>query len=245
MRARRLVPIAAVAVLGVTVLSGCRTDPAVAAYVGDHRITESAVDQVLDDLRQHGAGASADPSAAPQQVAELPTRAQVVSTLVLREACQRVAAEKGYQATNQIPAEQAAQQLGLPAGTAYPRQVAELYSCLSGLPVPAPQPPSAQELTDLVAAGKAAGVIPAQVSTQEAASQLDGDQLRGALAQKRGLADAIKDADITVNPRYRPLDFPLLSFTGDTPAVSVPLGDADSGAVTDLPVTAQPVAPAA
>ncbi len=50
MRARRLIAVASVAV-GLVALSGCRSEPGVAAYVGDHRITEDAVTEIIDDVR--------------------------------------------------------------------------------------------------------------------------------------------------------------------------------------------------
>ncbi len=96
--------------------------------------------------------------------------------------------------------------------------------------------PSEQELADLVAAGKRAGAMPAEVTVEQAATQLDGEQLRFALANRNSLAEAVEAYDVTVNPRYRPLVFPVLSFSGEAPivAVGVPLGEPASGAVTDV-----------
>ncbi|WDZ86867.1 hypothetical protein [Micromonospora cathayae] len=245
MRARRLVAVASVAV-GLVALSGCRSEPGVAAYVGDQRITEDAVTRILDELRDDATSAPAEaqpgqpdqpgqpgqPSGAPAE-RPLPARSQVVSTLVLGEVCQRLSAEKGYRPQNQVPVEQVSQQLGYPTDAVYPQRVAELYTCLSGVPAGEPVAPTEQEMTDLVEAGKKAGAIPAEVTVEQAATQLDGQQLRSALATRNALAEAVKGYDVTVNPRYRPLAFPVLSFTGDVAAVSVPLGEAGSDAVTD------------
>ncbi|WBB77448.1 hypothetical protein O7606_14245 [Micromonospora sp. WMMD882] len=239
MRARRLVAVASVAV-GLVALAGCRSEPGVAAYVGDQRITEDAVTRILDELRTEATGA---PS--PEQPAEqpgqpggapagptLPPRGQVVSTLVLGEVCERLSAEKGYRPQAEVPVEQVSQQLGFPTDATYPQRVAELYTCLSGVPSGEPVAPTEQEMADLVAAGKRAGAIPPEVTVEQAATQLDGQQLRSALATRNALAEAIDGYDVTVNPRYRPLAFPVLSFTGDVAAVSVPLGEAGSDAVT-------------
>ncbi|MFI6821795.1 hypothetical protein ACIBJE_12705 [Micromonospora sp. NPDC050187] len=240
MRARRLVAVASVAV-GLVALSGCRSEPGVAAYIGDQRITEEAVTRILDELRDDAASSTPEQPATDQPAGQpgapgeprLPGRGEVVSTLVLGEVCQRLSAEKGYRPQNEVPVEQISQQLGYPTNTAYPQRVAELYTCLSGVPAGAPVAPTEQEMTDLVKAGKKAGAIPDEVTVEQAASQLDGQQLRTALATRNALAEAVEGYDVTVNPRYRPLSFRVLSFPGDVAAVSVPLGEAGSDAVTD------------
>ncbi|MBY8872095.1 hypothetical protein K7640_09615 [Micromonospora sp. PLK6-60] len=235
MRARRLLAVATVAV-GLVALSGCRAEPGVAAYVGDHRITEDAVTGVLDELK--GSLPSQEPTPAGQESEapagpRLPARSQVVSTLVLLEVCQKLSTEKNYRPQGQVQAEQVAQQFGLPADATYSQRVAELYTCLSGVPAGQSVAPTQEELAALVAAGKEAGAIPPEVTVEQAASQLDGDQLRSALATRNNLAEAVTGYDVTVNPRYRPLEFPVLSFTGDVPAVSVPLGESGSDSVID------------
>ncbi|MCZ7420876.1 hypothetical protein O7605_15265 [Verrucosispora sp. WMMA2121] len=240
MRARRLVAVASVAV-GLVALAGCRSEPGVAAYVGDHRITEDAVTEVIEDVQAKNPtpteGDEAPPGQEPPlpgQEPQLPARSQVVSTLVLSEVCERVSADEGYRPQNQIDPAQVAQGIGLSPETGYVRQVAELYTCLSGIPIGAPVAPTEQELTELVEAGKRAGAVPPEVTVEEAAAQLDGDQLRQALANRNSLREAVETYDVTVNPRYRPLVFPVLSFTGQAIAVGVPLGEPGSDAVTDI-----------
>ncbi|MFE9203705.1 hypothetical protein [Micromonospora sp. NPDC007230] len=238
MRARRLVAAASVAV-GLVALAGCRSEPGVAAYVGDHRITEDAVTRLLDELRAEAPTPSAEPSAGPEQAppaeVRMPSRTQVVSNLVLLDVCQRLADDKGYQPPQQrVTASQIAPQLGVPADTAYAERVADLTNCMNSLPTPEPVAPNEQDLAEVVAAGKAAGVIPAEVTVQQAAAQLDGDQLRGALGSKKVLADAITGYEVSVSPRYRPLEIPLLSFAAGQAAVSVPLGEPGSDSVTDV-----------
>ncbi|MEU5904401.1 hypothetical protein [Micromonospora sp. NPDC047527] len=237
MRARRLVAVASVA-LGLVALSGCRAEPGIAAYIGDQRITDGEVTAAMNDLRTKNPAPTASPEpglggqpAAPQP--QLPELADVVRVMVLTNVCEQISAEEGYQPRSQVAVEQAAQQLGLNPETGYVREMAKLFTCLSGLPEDQVEP-TEQEMTDVIAAGRAGGNIPAEVSDQDAARQLDGEQLRGALATKRVLAEAVERYDVTVSPRYRPLEFPLLSFSGDVSAVSVPLGEPGSGAVTDI-----------
>ncbi|WP_203991279.1 hypothetical protein [Micromonospora lutea] len=233
MRARRLVAVASVAI-GLVALTGCRSEPGVAAYVGDHRITEDAVTEVIDDASAKNPPPAAADEVPPGQEPQLPGRSQVVSTLVLAEVCERVSAAEGYRPEGQVEPAQVAQGLGLNPETGYVRQVAELYTCLSAIPIGAPVAPTEQELIDLVAAGKRAGAVPAEVTVEQAAAQLDGDQLRQALANRDALREAVEEYDVTVNPRYRPLLFPVLSFTGQTIAVGVPLGEPASDAVNDI-----------
>ncbi|MCW3815387.1 hypothetical protein ONA91_13070 [Micromonospora sp. DR5-3] len=233
MRARRLIAAASVAV-GLVAIAGCRAEPGVAAYVGDHRITEDAVTRLLDELRAEQSTPSASPEQAAPNGLRMPSRNQVVSNLVLLDVCQRIADDKGYQPQQQITADQVGPQLGVPADTAYAERVAELTTCMNSLPAAEPVAPTEQDLVELVTAGKAAGVIPAEVTIQQAAAQLDGDQLRGALGSKKVLAKAVADYQVSVSPRYRPLEIPLLSFAAGQAAVSVPLGEPGSDAVTDV-----------
>ncbi|MBG6102312.1 hypothetical protein ACLQ3D_29270 [Micromonospora vinacea] len=241
MRARRLAAVATVA-LGLVALSGCRAEPGIAAYIGDQRITEVQVTAAMKDLRTKNpapeTSASGQP-AAPQPT--VPEVADVVRTMVLTRVCEKLSAEKNYQPRGQVAVDQAAQQLGLDPETGHVREVAKLFTCLSGLPAE-PAEPSKEEIADVIAAGRAAGKIPAELSDADAAQQLDGEQLRGALATKRILAEAAGRYDVTVSPRYRPLEFPLLSFADDAPAVSVPLGEPASDAVTDISTPEGPTA---
>lgn len=233
MRARRLIAAASVAV-GLVALAGCRSEPGVAAYVGDHRITEDAVTRLLDELQAGMPTSSADPEQAAPGGLRLPSRNQVVSNLVLLDVCQRLADDKGYQPRQRITADQLAPQLGIPADTTYAQRVAELTTCMNALPAPELVAPTEQEMAELVAAGKAAGVIPADVTVQQAAAQLDGDQLRGALGNKKVLGEAVAEYEVSVSPRYRPLEIPLLSFAAGQAAVTVPLGEPGSDAVTEV-----------
>jgi hypothetical protein len=223
-RARRLTSVAAIAAAGVLAVAGCRSAPGVAAYVGDHKITEERVTAVVDDAKEK---IGDNPQLRP------PARSAVVSTLVLNEVCKRVTADKGLAPKSQVTPEQVSQAFGLPETATYTRETAAFYTCLSGLPSGQPAPPTAEELADIVARGKAAGALPPDMTVQQAATQLDGEQLRSALVTRKAIADAVAGYNVTVNPRYRPLEFPILRFKEDVAAVSVPLGEEDSGAVID------------
>ncbi|MEQ4302911.1 hypothetical protein ABNF97_16190 [Plantactinospora sp. B6F1] len=234
-RVRRLASIAVIAVLGTTALSACRSDSSVAVYLGDKQITEEEVTSVLDDARSK-VSPSGQPGATPEPGApesKAPTRREVVTTLVMREVCLKLAADKGFKPSEQAPIEEIARVTGLPADSRYARLFSEVDACRAGIPVTQPVAPTQEELMDVVARGRAAGVIPPDAKDGEAGQQLDGDVLRRALTMRNALVEALESTDVTVNPRYRPLEYPVLTFSDSSPAVVVPIGQAGSDTVID------------
>lgn len=139
--------------VGLVALAGCRSEPGVAAYVGDHAVTEDAVTAIIDDARVNNPAPTEEDAAMPGQQPRLPGRSEVVSVLVLNEVCERVSAAENYRPQNVVDPAQIAQGVGMNPETEYVRRTAELYSCLSGIPVGEPVAPTQQELADLVAAG--------------------------------------------------------------------------------------------
>jgi hypothetical protein len=222
-RVRRLASVAAVAA-ALLALSACRSHPNVAAYIGDEEVTEAQVTEVVEDLEQKLGEEAGVP---------LPARDRVVTLLVLDAVCAQVSAEKGYRPRMQYPVEYVVQQYGLPADSTFVQRRAALETCLSGFPAADPVAPTEDELADLVQRAREAGVIPEETPFAEAAQQLDGELLRGRLALRRVIVEAMAGYDITVNPRYRPLEFPLLEFRGGSVAVGEPIGEGGSEAVVD------------
>ncbi|HEY0696433.1 MAG TPA: hypothetical protein VGD43_01315 [Micromonospora sp.] len=243
LRARRLVAAATVAV-GLVALTGCRSEPGVAAYVGDKKITEEAVTRIVDELRDtvpssaeeegHFEGDGHDHSGGQDAAVNLPQRTEVVNLLVLTDLCRRVSEDNGYRPRSQVVPEQWAERLRLPAESTYVQRKAQFDTCLSGLPVDLSARPSEEEFTEVITAAKQAGLP--ELSRAEAIQQLDGELLRTALATKRALAGAMESYPVTVNPRYRPLDFPVLSFQSGPAAVSVRLADGTGSPVVELGV---------
>src|SRR4051794_33905678 len=83
--ARRLAPSAVVASLAVARVSACRSEPSVAAYLGNDRIAESRVQDVWDEANDAvaAAGVQAGQAGQPGEAAPTPiTRADVVRALV-------------------------------------------------------------------------------------------------------------------------------------------------------------------
>src|SRR5690348_3722817 len=110
---RRVLAVAAAAGLVLAVLTGCHSDPRVAAYVDGVTITESQVDSVLSEAQnatkndvQANQGANPNGAAAP-----VPTRSAVVAVLTTQELIKRALADKGLSPA-QVSADQVAQAFG-------------------------------------------------------------------------------------------------------------------------------------
>ncbi len=220
---RRILAVAALGAVAAAGLTGCgRSAPSDAAYVADKSYTNQQVEKIVDSVK-----AKADAGKLGN------IRQNVVTWLVLGDVSKRLAA------TQHIPVkvdyEGGAQQLGLPADLPYTRLEIEAVSYISAVTQNAPQvTPTDEQLHAIYDKGRAAGVIPASVSFEQAKPRLDGPELRGALGQQKVLTDALAKYHATVNPRYLPAEYPLLSFqggsNGSTPtvAVGVPLGPVDA-----------------
>jgi len=222
--ARRLVPVVALALLGALGLAGCRAQPTVAAYVDQTKITEEQVDAMVAD-------AKAKAATPEEQGTRAPGRGDVVSTIVLNQLCDDLQKQQGFNKPP-VSTEQIKQSEGTPSSSEFAKIRANLWSCLSGVPVETQEPTDA-ELRELYNLAKAAGAV--DVPFEDIRAQLAADQsVRQALAIDRTLTEAAKGKDITVNPRYRPLMFPVFTLQSGEAIVSIPMGELGSGAVRDL-----------
>jgi hypothetical protein len=122
----------------------------------------------------------------------------------------------------------------VPGNSEYAVRISEVYDCLAAVPVGQPVTPTEEELADIVARGRKAGVVSPQEKDSDAGQRLtQGGQLGSGLAQRNALTEAIAGYRVTVSPRYRPLEFPVLSFSDGSAAVSVVIGDEGAGTVVD------------
>jgi len=244
-RARRFAAVVVLAVVGVSVLAGCRTEPKVAAYIGSTKITQAQVDRIIDNARTTGQaaidaavkqaedrGQKVDHSKLPEPT--LPSRDDVVSALVLKDVASKLAGEQNLKRED-IPTEQLAQQLNMPVEATYVQLQSQLRSYLSPIfekaqPVQATQ----ADLRMIYERARKAGEAWASQPFEAVVKDLDGDQVRQALGVRKVLADAVDKADVKVNPQYRPLEFPILSFASGQSAVFIPLeGDTGEPAVVN------------
>ncbi len=220
---RRLYAAVLSGALAVAGLAACRSSPAVAAYVGATTITEHDVDAVLRNVTDAAAklDRGAPPESAPQVT--VPKREQVVATLVMNELCDRLGTEQNLTFLG-VDRAAVARDEGLPADSTFAGERADMYSCIATLEeAAAPIAPSDAELRDVFQRGQAAGAIDPSLTFEDVGQQLDGQQVRGALGIRKPLAEAVAKYDVTVNPRYRPLEIPILSFGTGAPAIAVML----------------------
>jgi hypothetical protein len=220
---RRVSQVAVLALVGVATLTGCRTEPTVAAYVDQTKITEAQVDRLIADATRAAAKPEERGTAAPG-------RSDVVATLVLGRVCEDVRAKLGF-AKQPVSTEQVRQSEGVPSVSRYAQLRADLYSCLTAVPY-ADQTPTEAELRDIYDRAVAAGLV--GQSYEETREQLLSDQgIVQRIAIDRAMTQAAKDANVSVNPRYRPLEFPLIPVENGS-IMEVALGELASDAVRDL-----------
>jgi hypothetical protein len=213
-----------VVALAAGLAAGCRNSPSVAAYVGDQRITEAEVDAAV---------AEAAAAAEGREGLQAPSRADVVMTYVLRQACSAKQAADRFPAAGQpVSPDQIAESERVPADSNYARDRAAAYTCLQAVPVGEGEAPTEDELRDLHQRAQAAGIMPQ--SYDEMREQLATDPgVRQALAVRTMLDEVIAAADVTVNPRYRPLEFHVSQVEGKPLIVAV-VGGEGTSPVRDL-----------
>jgi hypothetical protein len=214
---RRVLAVAAAAGLLLTVLTGCHSDPRIAAYVGDATITEAQVDSVLSEavaaVDKDNEATKNDPSATPEHA---PTRSDVVAALTANEITNRALTQLGITRgpSNQG---QAGQESAL-LKTRYAAAVTSVQSGVNALANAADQnlQPSDADLRDVYDRAVAAGLAtPGQFDTiKPQLAQVEG--LPQELDARNKLADRLTHEQLTVNPRYAPLDFPILTLVSQS-----------------------------
>ncbi|GLY01075.1 hypothetical protein Acsp01_14540 [Actinoplanes sp. NBRC 101535] len=215
LRTRRIAA-AVAACLTVAGLSACKSDPSVAAYLGDAgTVTEQRVQEVWDEaydaLRAQPRGATAGQSLAPEPVKVPFSRTDVVNALVSSEIYDRVAADRGATLPATLPFDEAAAQLGLPADLEYVR----LYTRNAILrnqieeSVKDPATPSEDDLRDVYQRFAANGGLEPGMDFAAFRSSVPAEAMT-ALGSAITVRDAVvaeaQELDVTVNPRYQPLE---------------------------------------
>ncbi|GAA0730243.1 hypothetical protein Drose_33585 [Dactylosporangium roseum] len=237
MRVRRLVFAVVSTVLTGVSLAGCRSAPTVAAYVGDRKITVAEVDAIVRsvndvaerrltarkrayDARMDAIEAGRGPGEYPEVPAEamLPivhtSAGQVLSLMVWGDVTDRILAERHLTASGAPPF---ADVFGLPASDEYVRLWLNYWPAFEAiLRGSAPRVPSDDEAGRFCAAldeiGQVSGVVSYEQVKQNA-------QIGAAFQAQQTLAEAVRTARMTVNPRYGGLVMPVMLAlpSGETP----------------------------
>jgi hypothetical protein len=216
--ARRLALVAALAVAGGLALAGCRSQPQVAAYVGDRQYTNRDVEAYLTELKGLNLAAGN-------------TRQVILSSLVVRDVGGRVAAD---QKLSVAPADVAgtANALQLPSDSRVSRLLAEANAVVQTLSEQAaPVQPTEADQREVFAGLTYQGQLVSKFQKFESIRALLGqEQIGRGLAVRGLLNDAIAKYHVTVNPRYAPLQYLLKVSVADesgavaTSLVAIPLG---------------------
>ncbi|WP_328465217.1 hypothetical protein OHA21_43005 [Actinoplanes sp. NBC_00393] len=246
LRARRLATAVVVASLTVGGLAACRSEPTVAAYLGDtERVSEQQVQEIWDEaydvLAENPAPPAEGEQAKPVQVPF--TRGDVVHALVTRELLGQVAGQHGVTLPAQMPYEEGAAQIQLPPDLQYVRLYVDNLVLRNQLmeKVQTSTPPADDDLRlvyDTLAAN--GGVQPGQTFETWKSEQVT-DQNKQVVATAAVLRDeleaAAEDLSVKVNPRYQPYEVNLLQVNDGTNSLdllSAEFGEDQSVPVADV-----------
>jgi hypothetical protein len=225
-RARRLASVAVVASLAVTVLSACRSQPSVAAYVGDQRITEAQVQTVWDNAKSAAATQPAT-DANGQPVPFGLQRGEIVQVLATIPVLDAIAKQDGL-TPGPIDANTASQDTGLPATTTYTKAYAQEHALLAALKSKNQNAPTAsdadlQELhQNLLTAG--AQVDPNFASFKSTLTPDQSQQVNASAAVGQEVEKAVAGPlNVRVNPRYGTVTLSLLDTQNQQTGALVPL----------------------
>jgi hypothetical protein len=231
-RARRLASVAVVASLTVAGLSACRSDPSVAAYVGDKQITESQVQAVIDQAAAEAKGTAVTPLG----------RADVVKALLSVDVLAQVAARHSVSLPSDLQLSQFATMLKLPEKADYVRLYATTQGYVAALrnaikDGPDPTDAELQQVYDTLAAH--GEIQPGQTAAQFKAGLTDAQKqlLQVATSVRHEITEVTDPMKIKVNPRYQPAAISVLDLqtqTGESyPLVTAPLGPDETAPVID------------
>jgi hypothetical protein len=248
-RARRLAPLAALALVGTLALTGCRSQPGAAIYIGSATYTQKYVDGLSDQLQKLPGFTRGD------------GRKNVTQWLVVRDLGKRMVADNNWKApevdeqaaTAQI--QEAVQSRG--QGDARRtvesvRPLIQLYAQFEAYRGAVQQHVTLVAATDtdyadLYQRAKAAGLVEQgmDVATYRQSLGPQNDQLfRANLGLRKLYSDEVKKANVSINPKYAPAELALLHDQQNHPLVVVGLNSgAGEPAVVPAPAQSQPQDP--
>ncbi|MBB2945526.1 hypothetical protein FB565_005259 [Actinoplanes lutulentus] len=233
MRARSLVSVVVAASLAVGGLSGCRSQPAVAVYIGQSgHITEHHVQQIWDETSELVT------SAAAGQAARMPiARVDIVGLLLTNELYDRVAKQQKVTLPATMPYAEVAEQIGLPDSAEltriYTQNLVLRQNLLQSVSAAAAEP-SDEDLRGVYQQFADNQAINLDFAGFKKSLQAaDKKELQGAFTLRDEVESLVGELDVEISPRYEDVVLGIYSYTDQAsgrsfPIVSVPFGDPDA-----------------
>ncbi len=247
-RARRLASVVVIATLAVAGLSACRSAPDVAVYYGSvPEITVAQVERVFNDAKSklnaaQDAAVAREGSAEPVKAPSVPiTGPDVVSALVSQDVAVRLAKQRNVSLPADLPLDEVAQSLGLPADAEYVRIYAE-SRLLFNLLLQSTQPAAAgdEELRGVFKVFEATGAMQPGLTFEQFKGSVSPEAIETlgrATTVRKDVEAQLDQLKVRVNPRYASAEIAVYSEPGPDnkplSLVSVPLADTDTSPVTD------------
>jgi hypothetical protein len=240
-RARRLASVAVVASLAVAGLSACRSEPSVAAYLGDVRVTEARVQGIWDEAHDKLAAAAGDDAGKP--VTMPISRADVVSAVLGTEVLAEVAKQRSVTLPADLTLGDYATALRLPETTEYVRLFAQTDAYVKALreKVTSPPEPTDDDLREVFDVLVTQQQVNAAGSFEEFKTALPPQNkqlVQTAVAVRNEITKVADGLDIRVNPKYQPAGIAVLQFQTNEgavrPLITAHLGADESAPVIDL-----------
>lgn len=218
--ARRVASIAATLLVGVLVLTGCRSDPKVAAYVGDTTFTRAQVDRVFDSLPREAVGEN------PANV-----RQYIVSMMVVRAVAEQHAESLG----KQVPEGATNPSSGMDPESAFAKLQGRYNGAVQLLQSEAkPAEPTEELRRNLFQQLEQAGRLQPGAKFEQVAPVIDSQELRSVVAVRDLLGELARRYDVVVNPAYAPLELH---------ASSVPIANGQATVDVTIPVSVEGASP--
>ncbi|MDG6105409.1 hypothetical protein Daura_47515 [Dactylosporangium aurantiacum] len=191
--------LALVAALACASLAGCRSDPTVAAYLGDGTVTIDEVGTVAADL-----------PAGPAQRGQV--AGYVLGSMIIRDVGRRLVARRALTLSQATAADTVAQYYDLPADAPVVSLVTDTQNVLitlAGAVTPV-EPDRDQQRAAFEALYFATGrPVSERYQFEQLQYLLNRDSIGRMIALRRVLDEAVAASGITVNPRYAGLTYGL------------------------------------
>jgi hypothetical protein len=216
----RWAPVAVLSIVAALLLSGCRSQPGVAAYVGNTAYTETQVDKIINEVQRLSTGNMPEDERQQadlekqQILSDLGTlRRDVVSALVLHDLGKQLAAERHIDVPP-IDYDAFAQQFQTLPGTMLNKVQADWITVATALvPTVEPKQPTDADIRAIYNNLRTTNRLPAGATLQQVKEAYDTTRIRQVIGLRDVMAEAARQRPVTINPRYRPLTVSL----GDIP----------------------------